>query len=267
MNPIEAPPAHVLAHTDTPGGPAVLVLVHAFPLDREMWQPQLAHLSAVARVVTVDLHGFGESPLVPYSIDTAADLVIATLDGLGITGRVVVGGLSMGGYVAMAVARRHVWRLSGLILADTRAEADDEAARENRHKLLAVAQEKGTPGVVEAMVPKLLSPRTLEKRPEVVETVKQIGLRQPPEAVRYAIGVLRDRPDASNGLAVIGVPTLVIVGADDAVTPPAAAAAIAGRVKGSRQVTIPAAGHLSNLENPDAFTAAVLGFVAGLPRA
>ena len=252
-----------LAYTDTAAGPT-LVLLHAFPLDREMWRPQLAALAGTARVLAVDLPGFGKTPLPaePWSVDSAADAVAGLLDVLGLTGRVVVGGLSMGGYVAMAFARRLADRLAGLILADTRAEPDDDAAKGNREKMIATAKKDGAAAVVEAMLPKLLSDATRTGSPAVVENVRAIGTRQTAEGVAAGLAALRDRPDAGPGLDQLSVPVLVIVGEHDAVTPPTLASAMAGRVYGSEQVTIPNAGHLSNLENPEAFNAAVARFLA-----
>lgn len=252
-----------LAYTDTAAGPT-LVLLHAFPLDREMWRPQLAALAGTARVLAVDLPGFGRSPLPanPWTIDSAADQVAALLDALGQTGRVVVGGLSMGGYVAMAFARKYPDRLAGLILADTRAEPDDDAAKGNRGKMIELAKTQGAAAVADVMLPKLLAESTREKRPDVASLVRTLAAKQKPEAVAAALAALRDRPDAGPGLDTVSAPTLVIVGEHDAVTPPALAAGMAGRVYGSEQVTIPRAGHLSNLENPEAFNAAVARFLA-----
>ncbi|MBX9625134.1 MAG: alpha/beta hydrolase [Gemmataceae bacterium] len=247
---------------DTPPGPITLVLVHGFPLDKDMWRPQVAALSAAARVVAVDLPGFGGSEPAPFTVDSAADAVAARLDADGITDRVVVGGLSLGGYVAMAFARRHPDRLAALILADTRAEPDDEAGKKGRGEMIALAKDKGTAGVVEKMMPKLLGEATREGRPEVAEEVKRIAARQPTEAVVHALEALRDRPDAGPGLGNVAVPTLVLVGEHDTLTPLTMAEAIGARVYGSEVVTVPGAGHLSNLENPEAFNAAVLAFLA-----
>jgi pimeloyl-ACP methyl ester carboxylesterase len=243
-------------------GRPVLVLIHGFPLDREMWRPQVAALSGAARVVAVDLPGFGGSAPARFTVDSAADHVAARLDADGIPGRVIVGGLSMGGYVALAFARRHPDRLAGLILADTRSGPDDDAGKKARDEMIALARGKGTAGVVETMLPKLLAEATRGGRPEVAEEVRRIALRQPAEAVVYALEALRDRPDAGPGLGNVAAPTLILVGEHDAITPRTTAEAIAARVYGSEVVTIPGAGHLSNLENPDAFNAAVLAFLA-----
>ncbi|QDU22241.1 alpha/beta fold hydrolase [Urbifossiella limnaea] len=252
-----------LAYTDTAAGPT-LVLLHAFPLDRQMWRPQLAALAGTARVIAPDLPGFGKSPLPPegWTVDSAADDVAALLDTLGQSGRVVVGGLSMGGYVAMAFARRYPERLAGLILADTRAEPDDDTAKANREKLIVTAKSQGAAPVVDAMLPKLLGEETRAKRPGVADAVRAMGAKQAGEGVAAALAALRDRPDAGPGLDGLTAPLLVLVGEHDAVTPPTLAAAMAGRVYGSELVTVSGAGHLSNLENPDEFNAAVARFLA-----
>jgi pimeloyl-ACP methyl ester carboxylesterase len=211
----------------------------------------------------VDLPGFGGSPALTgaLTVDSAADAVAEFLNHAGVSERAIVGGLSMGGYVAMAFARRHAGRLAGLILADTKSDPDDQAGKQNREKMIDVAKEKGAEGVIEQMLPKALGDDTRSNRPEVVERVRAIASRQSTEGVLNAIAALRDRPDATPGLAVIGVPTLIIVGDQDAITPPQAAAAMATRISGSRLVTIPGVGHLSNLEDPAAFNAAVMAFL------
>ncbi len=255
-----------LSYTDSSEGP-VLVLLHAFPLDRQMWQPQIGPLSTKARVLALDLPGFGGSSPTPFTVDSAADQVAALLKKLGITSRVVVAGLSMGGYVAMAFARRHPDQLAGLILADTKSEADDEKAREGREKTIALTREAGVQGVIEQLLPKLLCEHTITSRPQVVDEVRRIAAGQSTEAVVNALAALRDRPDATPGLENISATTLVLVGEHDVITPPLAASAIGAKVWGSEVVAIPSAGHLSNLENPDAFNAAVLEFVTKVHQA
>jgi pimeloyl-ACP methyl ester carboxylesterase len=229
-----------------------------------MWQPQLDGLADTARVIAVDLPGFGESATSrgPFTVDSAADMVADFLTTSGVLGRVVVGGLSMGGYVAMAFARRHPHRLAGLILADTRSEPDDDAARQGRAKMIAIANEAGAAGVVEQMLPRLLTELTRTERPEVVDLVRQIARRQSTAAVVAALTALRDRPDATPGLDTMAVPTLILVGEHDAMTPPTLATAMSERIRDSRVVVVPGAGHLSNMENPEAFNTAVSAFLA-----
>jgi pimeloyl-ACP methyl ester carboxylesterase len=258
-----------LAFTDTGHGPPI-VLLHAFPLSRDMWLPQVDGLHDAYRLITPDLPGFGGSPpLDQPSVDAFADAVAETLDKLPIRGPVVLGGLSMGGYVALAFARRHPARLRALILADTRAEPDDEAARANRDKTIAQVQAEGVGPVVEGLLPKLLCARTMEEQPEVVESVRRIALAQSAAGVAGALVGLRDRPDATAVLEQLQVPVLIVVGRDDALTPPARSEAMAKAVRrGQAGETvleiIDGAGHLSNLENPEAFNAALRRFLDDL---
>jgi pimeloyl-ACP methyl ester carboxylesterase len=255
-----------LAFDDVGSGRPV-VLLHAFPLSRAMWRPQLDALQADYRVLAPDLRGFGGSVGFPDApgVDRLADDAAALLDELGIREPAVVGGLSMGGYVALAFARRHAGRLRGLILADTRAEADDAEGRANRDKLIAFARDHTARDVAEQMLPKLIGPEAAAHRPQVADEVRRIASEQSPAGVVGALKALRDRPDATPGLAAIRVPTLVLVGRDDAITPRAAAEAMAQRIPRATLAEIPGAGHLSNLERPERFNAAVRAFLHDLP--
>lgn len=237
-----------------------LVLLHAFPLDRDMWRPQVAGLAGTANVVALDLPGFGAAPVDEhFSVDSAADRVAAAT-----TGPIVLGGLSMGGYVALAFARRHPDRLAGLVLADTRADPDDAASRTNRDRMIDLVREFGPAKVYEAMIPKLVAAETLDGRPEVIAELKRIARRQSAAGMIGGLKALRDRPDATPGLAKIAVPTLILVGEHDSLTPPIMAEGMARLIPRSRLVVIPGAGHLSNLENPAAFNAAIAEFLAKL---
>lgn len=246
-------------------GPAV-VLLHAFPYDRAMWAPQVRGLSDEYRVITPDLPGFGGTPAPPggWTVDAAADAVADTLDSLGLADPVVLAGLSMGGYVALAFARRHPRRLRGLILADTRAEPDSKDARAGRAKTAELAKENGAAAVFEDALPKQLCEVTRTGRPGVVAEARAIAGRQSVEGVVAALVALRDRPDARPGLRDIRLPTLVLVGEHDAITPLAAAEELVRGIAGARLEVLPAAGHLSNLETPDVFTGAVRAFLACL---
>lgn len=244
------------------GSGPTLVLLHAFPLSSEMWNAQLETLSDRYRVIVPDLPGFGGSPVVPeWTVDSAADGLAEFLEGLGVPGLVVVGGLSMGGYIALAFARRHPDRLRGLILADTKAEPETDEAKANRDKMMAFAKEHGSAAVIDSMMGKMVSETTKADRPAVVAAVKQLASEQYPDGIVAALKALRDRPDAVPGLSTIRVPTLVIVGADDALTPPSAARKMVDAVPIARLEVLPSAGHLANLEVPDAFTGAVRGFL------
>ena len=251
---------------DDLGNGLPVVLLHAFPFDREMWAPQLGPLSAAGfRILAPDFPEFGNST--PgndaFNIDRAADVVADFLEATKIP-RAVLGGLSMGGYVAMAFARRHPNLLAGLILADTKAAPDDAAGRENRDNTIAAVKADGPAAVGESMLAKLLSDNTRKSKPDVVALAKKIATRQTESAMIAALYALRDRPDAAPGLEKVAVPTLVLVGEFDTVTPPLAAARIAATVKGSELQHIPGAGHLSNIENPAAFNAALIAFLKKL---
>ncbi|HEY1187362.1 MAG TPA: alpha/beta fold hydrolase, partial [Gemmata sp.] len=205
--------------------------------------------------------GFGESPAGAFTIECAADLVAEFLAALNIS-KAIVGGLSMGGYVALAFAHHHADKLAGLILADTRAGTDDSNAKANRTRSIELVQTQGSAALFDGMVPKVLSDATRNSKPETVDRLRAIAAKQPPASVVAALVALRDRPDANPRLSGIAVPTLVIVGEHDSVTPPLAAANLSAQIRGSKLVHIPGAGHLSSAENPDAFNAAVRGFLA-----
>jgi len=251
----------MLACSDIGSG-TPLVLLHAFPLDRGMWEPQRP-LSESCRVIAVDLPGFGSSAVDPgFTIDSAADRVADLLDSLKL-GTVALGGLSMGGYVAMAFARRHPEKLSRLILADTRSEADDAAGRDNRDRLIKLTEEFGPSKVYEVMLPKVMSDETQKNRPDTVAFVRGIAARQSSAGVIGGLAALRDRPDATPGLERIAVPTLIVVGEADAITPPALSESMAKRIPGGKLIRIPNAGHLANVENPDTFNRSLTDFLEG----
>ena len=241
-----------------------LVLLHAYPLSREMWRPQIAALSRDFRVLAPDLPGFGDSAgfADDPSIDGMAAAVAEFLDAISVTEPVALGGLSMGGYVAMAFARKYPDRLRALILADTRAEPDDATAKANRDKSIAFALDKSAADVIEQMLPRMVSAETRTERPEVVAEVRRIAGAQSVAGIVNALKALRDRPDARPELDNNGIPTLVLVGAEDALTPPSLSQDLAVRTRGSMEI-IPGAGHLSNLERPDAFNEAVRRFLGG----
>lgn len=243
-----------------------IVFLHAFPLDRTMWAPQIEPVSKAGyRVLALDLPEFGETTVSKdgFTIDGGADVVAAFLKALEIT-KVVVVGLSMGGYVAMSIARRHPGLLKAMILADTRAAPDVPHMKANREKLIAAVQSKGASAVADAMLPNLFSEPTRSTNPALIERVRTIALKQPASGLIAGLRALRDRPDAAPDLENVQVPTLVLVGEFDLVTPLLAAARIAGTVRKSDLAHIPGAGHLSNLENPAVFNSAVISFLKQL---
>jgi len=248
------------------GTGTVLVLLHAFPLDSSMWRSQVADLASHRRVIAPDFPGFGGSAVsAGLTVDSAADIVAELLDHLGVNERVIVGGLSMGGYVALAFARLYPQRLGGLILADTKADPDDDAGRAARDKSIQLVTDRGPNALIDQLLPKLLSPTTAAQKPDVVNTVREIATRQPNEGIVAALKALRDRPDANSGLPHVSVPTLVLVGEQDGITPPDKAKVLADSIPNTRLVSIPDAGHLANLENESVFNAAVREFLNSMP--
>lgn len=249
------------------GAGDVVFLMHAFPLDSRMWEPQLAAVPAGHRYIAPDLRGFGGSEPPGRGIlemDDAADDLAALLDHLGAE-RAVVCGVSMGGYVAFAFWRRHADRTRALVFSDTRAVPDTEEGKANRHALAERVLREGSGAVVEAMYPNMLSPKTREGRPGVAEEVRRIMEEAPPEGVVAALRGLAARPDSTPTLGTITAPSLVIVGEDDTVTPLPEAERIASGISGARLVRIPGAGHLPNLEAPAAFDDALGEFLRSLP--
>jgi pimeloyl-ACP methyl ester carboxylesterase len=239
-----------------------LLLLHAFPLSSPMWDGQRERLAARCRVLTPDQRGFGASPLGPDEpdLDACADDVVALLDRLGLD-RVVLGGLSMGGYVAMALLRRHPERVRALVLADTKAGADPEPARVNRLRIADQLGEQGSGVLVEAVLPALLGPTTTSTRPEVVEQVRALVEAAPPAAAAWAQRAMAARPDSLAALAAADVPALVVVGDEDALSPVADAQAMADALPQGRLVVLEGAGHLTALEVPDAFAGVVGAFL------
>jgi len=254
-----------LAYDDEGTGPAV-VLLHGFPLGRWIWDDARAALRDRYRVITPDLRGHGDSQVTPgpYVMDALADDVAALLDQLRVD-RAVVGGLSMGGYAAFAFWRRHAARVRALVLCDTRAHADNAGEKVVRQSTAKVALEKGTAAVVDGMLPKLLAPRTLSGRAELTATVRARLARTDPRAVAATLLGMKERPDSTPTLATITVPTLLLVGEDDQLTPPALARAMAAEIRGARLVVVPEAGHLAPVEQPAATSAALRDFLDGLP--
>jgi pimeloyl-ACP methyl ester carboxylesterase len=250
-------------------GTTTLVLVHGFPLDAGAWRADAKALSPRMRVIAPSMRGFGASPAArmdALTIESMADDVAAIVAALDVPGPIVIGGLSMGGYVTMAFARKYAEVIRGVILADTRAEPDDAEARASRDAAIARVSGGDLDGFVDALLERLVSPATRAERPAVVDQVRKMMVAAKPTSVASALRALGARPDATPALAAVSVPVLVLVGEDDALTPPSAAKALIAAMPETRTqlVVIPKAGHLPNLEQPDAFRKAVTSFVATL---
>jgi 3-oxoadipate enol-lactonase len=254
-----------LALVDRGAGP-VVVLVHGFPMDHAMWDAQVESLSKHCRVLAVDLRGFGRSEATdaPSGMEQFADDIAGLLDALGVSEPIVLGGLSMGGYVCFAFWRKYAARLRALILCDTRAEADSpEAAAARRATALRVLD--SSPGVlIDEMAPKLFAQATLRQRPELLEALGRMAQGCDARGVAAAALGMASRPDSTAMLGEIRCPTLVVVGQEDAITPPEAMRRMAEAIPGARLAEIPAAGHLSPMEQPSRVNAAIEAFLAEL---
>ena len=255
-----------LHYLDAGTGDPPVVLLHAFPVSAGMWDEQLAALAPRWRVVAPDLPGFGQSPpsaAADATIDGWGDLVAELVTSLGL-GSVVVGGLSMGGYVAFSLLRRHPSLVAGLVLADTRAGADTPEVLQRRTDQQQKIADGKVDEVIEAMVESLLSEQTHAERPEVVERARALMSSTPPETIVAGLEAMKHRADATGELAGIDVPVLVLVGEDDGPSPPSVAREMAEAVADARLEVLPGAGHLSNLEAPVEFNRALESFLSGL---
>lgn len=231
--------------------PIPLLLIHAFPMDSRMWRPQLDAFTPTIRVLAPDLRGFGRNQRSPLfeSVDQHAKDLVALLDQSSAP-RALVVGLSMGGYIALAMARRHPHRVAGLLLADTRAEPDDNATQHQRDGLIAQVRSVGTSLLPNVMIPKLLAPSCDDATRNFL---RGIILEQDPSGVAAALLALRNRPDARGGLFQIHCPTALVCGELDELTPPSVMQGLADGIEGSRLTIVPGAGHMSNLEAPAFF--------------
>ena len=241
-------------------GPAV-VFLHSFPLDRAMWVGQLVAVGAAGcRAILLDLPGFGASPVLGAepSIDAYAHAVLATLDALSLD-RAVFVGLSLGGYVALALASIAPERVAGLVLADTRSLADEPATRAGRIVNLALVRDRGVEALFAKMLPGLVSGACPD---DTKAKLRAMAAAQTREGVTFALLAMRDRPDRTPTLASIAAPTLVLVGERDGISPPDEMRAMAAAIRGSRFEMVIGAGHMSNVEQPERFNASLTRFLS-----
>jgi 3-oxoadipate enol-lactonase len=249
---------------DDIGSGLPLVFVHAFPLNRTMWAPQVSAMVERCRCVSVDLRGFGESAVrPPYTMDQYADDIALLLDHLRI-GRAVVAGCSMGGYVAFALWRRYPRLVRALVLADTKATADTDEIRERRRQLIEVARTQGSTGVANLQIASLIGKTAREKQPDTYDAVHRMIAQAPAEGIVGGLEAMMQRPDSTATLSTITVPTLIVVGDEDVPTPVKDARAMHERIAGSQLEVIAGAGHLASLERPAAFNHLLTEFVGAL---
>ncbi len=255
-----------LSYIDRGRGAPVL-LIHGFPLDHTMWDAQIEALAEHARVIAPDLRGFGRSPLGEVDpehgipMEQYADELAELLDVIGINEPIVLVGFSMGGYIAWQFVRKHADRLWALIQCDTRAVADTEEGRAGRIKMAEHVAEWGSGRVAEMMGPKLFSARALETKPHLMAEVRRVVEETLPAAIAAAQRGMAARPDVTAMLPTISVPTLVLVGAVDAISPPAEMRTIAAAIPRAQFVEIPDAGHMTTMENPVAVNGAMESFL------
>ncbi len=238
-----------------------LVLIHGFPFDSRMWEDQLTGLADHHRVIAVELPGYGgSSPPRPFTVISAAEETRALLASVGAL-PCVLGGLSMGGYVCFEFAARFMSDLKALVLSDTRCDADTPEGRQNRDRMIQVARERGAAAIADLMEPKLLAPGA---DVAVRGRLRRIMESIPVETIAHTLAALRDRLDSTARLAGISVPTLIVLGGEDAITPRSAAETLHRGIAGSKLAIIDGAGHMPPMEKPGLFNRAVREFLAGL---
>ena len=250
-----------IAYDDVGSGPSV-VLLHGYPFNRSMWRDQLVELQQNHRVIIPDLRGHGESAVAqsPATMERMAGDVASLLETLNIS-RATIAGLSMGGYVSLAFYRLFPLRARALVLADTRAQADTEEAKQNREKQAEKALKEGMEGIADALLPKLLAAETVSARPEIVKRVRKMIVETAPEGAAAALRGMAQRQDQTSFLSRIIAPTLIIVGSEDTLTPAEDAEMMHREIGGSRLEVIKGAGHVSNIEKPEEFNRALIKFL------
>lgn len=244
-------------------GPTIL-FVHGFPLDHTMWVEQIAEFSKDHRVIAPDLRGFGgtDGALYSVSMEQFADDLANLLEALQVDGPITYCGLSMGGYIGWQFALRHPRLLRRLIQCDTRANADSPEGVANRLKMADITMREGPEPVAWAMMPKLFAATSVEKQPQIVEAVRKVVMSTAPVAIAAGHRGMAARPNLTDALPSIQVPTLVIVGEHDAITPAAEMKSLADALPNATFALISNAGHMAPMENPGEVNSAIRKFLA-----
>jgi pimeloyl-ACP methyl ester carboxylesterase len=244
-----------IAYTDRGTGPT-LVLLHGFPLDKSIWDDAGYFLEQHFRVIAPDLRGFGESPCDrPFTIESLADDIHQILMSIGAS-PCILGGLSMGGYVALAFAKKYLSDLRALVLIDTKAAADTPEAKQVRQQMIDLVRQRGSKAIADQMFPKMMAPQSSES--VVAIKLRSIMESCPPLTIEHALAAMRDREDYAALLPGLKIPTLIVVGAEDAIASPEVARAMHAAVPRSKLAIIPGAGHMAPLERPKAFADAMI---------
>jgi len=254
-----------IAYDDQGKGPAVL-MIHGFPLNRQMWQPQLLPIAEAGyRVIAPDLRGFGESdaPADGYGMDVFADDIVALLDALKIE-QAVVGGMSMGGYILMNLLERYPHRVRAACFIATRSNADDEVGRERRTAMAAQAERLGANPIIKIFAELLFATETMHSRPELIALVTSWMRGTSPKGLAGGLLAMRDRKDYTPLLGSFTHPTLVIAGAEDRAASPEAARVLIDGLVGCQSRVIDKGGHMVNMEQPEAFNETLISFLKSL---
>ncbi|MBI2246564.1 MAG: alpha/beta hydrolase [Armatimonadetes bacterium] len=238
-----------------------VVLLHGFPFSSRMWNRQVAALAPSHRMITPDFRGFGDSGGAPSSAEQLADDLQALVEHLELP-RFVLGGFSMGGYVAFRYLAKHADRVHAVMLLDTRAEADAPEAKQRRYTAIDRIKSEGADGFLNDFAKLVLSPKTLERRPEIATQVRQLMEADRVASLIGGLQAIAERPDSTPLLSKITQPALIVVGEDDKATPVDSARKMHEAIPGSTLVIIPEAGHVSNLEQPEQFNKALREFLA-----
>ena len=250
-----------------PQGPPV-VFIHGFPFSHAMWNDQMMALPQDFRAISYDIRGHGKSEAGDgqYSIEFFVDDLIGLLDELGIK-KAVLCGLSMGGYIALRTHERHPDRIRALILCDTRSEADPNEARIKRANQVKAVKAQGVKAFAEGFVKAVFAPATFKSNPKAIESIRAIIEAISPLSIAGTLLALAARTDTTSSLASVAVPTLIMVGEHDSLTPPPASESMHKHIKGSQLQIIPEAAHMSNIENPAVFNKHLIDFLKKLPAA
>jgi len=239
-----------------------ILFIHAFPLNHEMWKPQEKALPQKYRALVYDIRGLGKSPLrdAQFTLESFVEDLITLMDHLTLP-QAILCGLSLGGYIALRAVEKYPERVRGLVLCDTRSEADNNESKLKRAQSIQLLKTQGVKAFAEGFIPDLISSTTQKERPEVIRRLKEMILSQSAEGISAAQLALMSRTDTTESLAKIRVPTLILVGEEDRITPPSHSQAMYQKIRGSSFQILPQAGHLSNLENPDLFNRAFFDFL------
>jgi 3-oxoadipate enol-lactonase len=253
---------HLFYTEEGPANGLPVVFLHGFPFNHTMWLEQLRAINGFCRAVAYDVKGHGMSDVGDgqYSVEAHADDLLALLDALHIE-KTVIAGLSMGGYIALRALEKNPERFLAAVLCDTRSEADTDKAREGRFAGIRTVKREGSAVFADNFVKAIFSEASFSKKPDAVRRIHRMIEATPPLSIAGTLLALASRTDTTASLDHIQVPTLILVGENDAVTPVEAARKMHERIRGSELHVIPGAGHMSNLENPEAFNDRLIPFL------